>query len=802
MKENCSSAGSPLCGIGDGKGKRKRALVTFLLFLLCVFVSFAVKTYHYNNAVYDLGKIIRDVPQEKELPFFRKFFPHRHANFAPFTIESGMMFSYAQDIAQGRGVPESDKLLLGQEDLAPYEQMVMGLEWFLGWGYRVKNALFPDPVPEPGEERFQDNPAMAWWMSLQIRLWASLVSGLLFLWLTVLKCPRPLALMGGLLHAVALASVARATGQDLVRGEFCMPFLIAALVLAHAVYLRPNRWKEVGLFLCTFAAVSTWDLCQMFFSLWGIFELFRYLLGGKVTAARRNAWILIAAAVVLSALIIPFNRTYSLIMSPLALVILPTLISVLLFGGGRACCSSFNGAGESKRGGEAQWKERRFPERLIRVLLVSAVLYGVWYFFVNTPEYASNYSHFSELLRAKIRFGNVKPPDPDLLTYDARIMWTPSMHSATWMEVISYFPSLYFGLTMKFTLFRLLFGLLPVTLTFFYFLLFLGTVFSLPRAAFLRGAARSLLPVLFTVLFTVGFVYIVRYHEFLIIFLCTALPLLIQDYLHAFRYRAPREGEEPYLRLRARPRLMKGVRVFLVVCCIFCLGVEVFASLFAVKRRYTGDVQLKETATLIEWFRRSENTRGKGVMANLTIGPMMKAYCGSAIALNPQFGLERIRRPTEIFLNTVFHGTEQQLAEFCNRLHAEYFIYNKGSLGSMGPYSNRYIAAAKEIPGDSPANMMYYHSNKLLWFYRIDPPPDLRSLSRVYSVFRVIRPEDRIGSIKVLIAGENAWNSGDETFARRCAAQAVRMDPVSDSARTFFFRVYGRLPKITLDGVE
>ncbi|MBO5959328.1 MAG: hypothetical protein J6Q65_04315, partial [Lentisphaeria bacterium] len=193
----------------------KKKLLTFTLFLICVLAAFLMRTWHYNHAVYQLGKVIGDIPQaELEQPVF---LPQYHKNFAPFTIESGMMFAYAQDIANGKGVPGRDELLNGMEHIPPYGQMNMALEWFLGWGWRVKNAISPDPLPDQRQTAYQDHPYMAQWMSGQLRFWASLTSGLIFLWLVVMGCPRPLALLAGLFHAVSPAAIARSPGQDIVR---------------------------------------------------------------------------------------------------------------------------------------------------------------------------------------------------------------------------------------------------------------------------------------------------------------------------------------------------------------------------------------------------------------------------------------------------------------------------------------------------------------------------------------------------------------------------------------------------------
>ena len=76
------------------------------------------------------------------------------------------------------------------------------------------------------------------------------------------------------------------------------------------------------------------------------------------------------------------------------------------------------------------WKNPRWVPRLMLGLLLPLALYGIWSVSINTPEYASNYSHFSEAMKAKFEFYNVKPKDPSKLSYDARILWTPSMAKA------------------------------------------------------------------------------------------------------------------------------------------------------------------------------------------------------------------------------------------------------------------------------------------------------------------------------------------------------------------------------------
>lgn len=781
--------------------RKHPVLVNFLLFLLCVFCAFAVRTWHYNTSVELIGDIIRDDPdagKTQQPGAFRKLFPRYHRNFAPFTIESAMMFAYAQDVALGKGVPKSDPRLAGMEDLPPYAQMNMGLEWFLGWGWRLRSRLFRDPEPTANELCFQDVPAMAQWMSLQLRLWASLTTGFLFLWLLAMRCPRGLALLGALIHAVALAAVARSTGQDFVRGEFCIPLYTACLALVWSIsarprITRPRIWKYallsiqyVLLFFASFLAFVTWDLCQMLFGVWVLCELLGYVLGFRINRARMIAWGVIACAILLNAAFVPFNVTYGLIRAPLVCVALPSLLVV--------CVVSLLRLPD---------RLRRPWFRLLPALLLPILLYVFWRVAINTPEYASSYEHFSRTMASKIRYMNMKPPDPDMLDYDSRIMWTPSMHSATWEIATSFFPSLYFGRKLNFTLFRFLFGDLPLTLTFFYLLLVGSTLFRAPRHTVARGLRIDLMPILFTVGFTAGFIYIVRYHEFLILFLCASLPLLMRDWLRAFRADPAKiDPAEAYTVIYRKPRLLMSVRVFLLLCCAFLLFWETWAS-FTGRRRYTGDVRFAETARLIAWFRsEKESVKGKVVAANFTVGPMLMAYAGTGITMNPQFGLKRIRDATEEYIHALYAPDESELLSYCEKYHADYVLYGVGSVQDMSPNSLRYIAGAKEIPPRSPANLMQYRPDSLRWFVRIDPPPSLRGLSNAYRLFKVITPEKRRQAAKLAFEARDAQRRGDWTGSDRLVREALSLDPASDIARDVYCTLHRRYPEVGLHGVE
>ena len=763
-------------------------LLTALLFLFVVLTSFCVRTWHYNTAVEQLRPMIRDTASasDENHGFLRKLFPLYHNNFSPFTIESAMMFTYARDVAEGRGVPAHDPRLAGMEDLPPYAQMNMGLEWFLGWGWRFLGRFLPWPAPTADELCFQETPAMAQWMSAQLRLWASLTSGFLFLWLLAMRCPFTLACAGALLHAVALAAIARSTGQDIVRGEFCIPLFTACLALAWSLYRTPRAWKYAALFLCSFLAFVTWDLCQMLFGIWILCELLHFLLGFRFTKSRMAVWAVIAAAILLNAAFIPFNRTYSLWRAPIIWAALPPLFCVFL-------CQELPRLSFF----------RRKAARLLPALALPILLYGVWSVTVNTPEYASNYSHFSKTMSSKLRFRNVKPFDPDKLDYDSRILWTPSMHSATWDIAVSFFPSFHFGRLFKAHLFRFLFGYLPLTLSFFYFLLVCSLLFSIPRREVMKSARISLMPVILTVGFTVGFIYIVRYHEFLILFLAASLPLLMRDFLRGFRVSPAKvRSDEAFTQLYEKRVFMRTIRGLLLGIGMFLILWECVSS-FVSDRKYTGDVPMAATAQLIAWFHDAQPAvKGKIVAANLTTGPMLMAYAGTGITMNPQFGLKRIRDATEEFLDAMFHGDENKLLAYCEKYHADYVLYSRGTIFDMNPYSLRYIAGAKKIDPKSPANLMYYHPNRLRWFRRILAPQNLSDLNATYTLFKVIRPEEQKRAALLAFDAQERMDRGLKEEAKECVRKALELDPANSMAVDIYVELYGKYPEVQLGGVQ
>ena len=145
--------------------------------------------------------------------------------------------------------------------------------------------------------------------------------------------------------------------------------------------------------------------------------------------------------------------------------------------------------------------------------------------------------------------------------------------------------------------------------------------------------------------------------------------------------------------------------------------------------------------------------------------------------MQPQFGMEPIRRPVEEFLNIMYHGTIRELEDYCEKYHADYLVYDRGMDGPLHIYSSRYIANAEKIEPDSPVNVMSRLPNSMRRFVPVEPPFALRGLSLKYTVFQFIKERD----IK---------------FAEDCAVRAGRLIAADDlgSAERVILRGLARDP--------
>jgi hypothetical protein len=708
----------------------------FFLFAASVLLAFAVRTFHFSREAASVRMA-------------------SGADFSPFTRDGSIMYHYARLIAKNGSAPKSDSGLLGMENESPASQMSLGLEYFLACGYKIKCLLLPPGKDAAGDGSYEDSKDFSRWISFQIRLWASLTAGFIFLWLSVLRLPCVFAFFGAALWAVAPAAIARSTGQDLLRGEFCMPFIAASFLCAAWTLRRKTFWPFCALFLSVFCAMSFWDLTQLVLTLWIAADMLRYLLGGKVTVTRLKLWTVVYGAVLLSAVLVPYNVRHLLILSPLALVAAPLAALV-------------------------HWLSLRFPAPRLRFVFLPAalaLLLCVSGIAGRNGGYAANYSHFSELFKAKITNWqpsanpaddfvdkawswltrhNVKPKDPSKLSFEARILWTPSMNSAD--------P----GMTRAF---------FPAAVWFFIFGLAGALCFRRSRLALKRALPAFLFPGLMALVFFMLYHYIVRYHEFCALFLSASLPLLGFFLARPFR------------------RGWGAALVFAVL--LLCLALETNVSLRN-RRNYSGSPHA-ELAGLVKWLRASD-IKGKSFLADMTISPLLRAYCGAKILLQLQFELPQVRRNVEEYLNVLFNGTEKDLNEFCRKNKIDFYVYDLGDnyLNDLHIYSNRYMAAAVNVKKDSAAYIMGGTPYQTKYFYAVQPPPELAFVSKRFIVYRALTPEDAAKSEKLAMLGLDSLGQGRIELAGKLIKAAFVLNPLSDDNYLAYYKFFNTVPRVSL----
>ncbi len=700
----------------------KSIQVFFILlgFLLTTSLAYTIRTYDYTRESAQFG------------------------DFVPFTLESAMMYSYARDIAENGCLPDKDKSLIGMSDISINRQMSISLEYFLGFGYKIKNYFFPSQ--NKLRSSYGDNLDFANWARLQIRIWISLTAGFIFLWLIIIRSSWVFSVFGAFIFAVSPAAIARATGQDLIRENFAIPIIIASFLCYFWYLNKPQKYKLLIFGITVFGALASWDMSQLCFSAWGIFEICRLIITNncKETDINDNKnfrllWIVFTIASLVAAFYIPYLKEHFFIVSPLVVIILPLLLILSFF---------------------------KFTQirKIIIASIVLIVLFCLWFFVLSKLGYSGNYSHFANLIKAKIYFANIKPFNPELLDFDSRILWTPGLHSAT--------------KHIFWTLFHFTFPLFIILLIYSFF-------FPKPRKNFLKDFNILSLPVYMTFFYFILFIFMVRFHALVIPFLAVSIALLFNNLSKLYR--------------------KKGKAVLIIVFGLLIIAeTEWFLKL---SRKYNGSEQAD--VKLIEWFNSNPNIFNKKILADFTLSPMLKAYTKSQILLQPKFELGKTRNLVKTYINLLYHGNEKDFMNFCEKYNIDYFVFNKGmamggqSVKFMHPWSNRYMAAAFDLEKKSPVFRCYFKPDKLRYFYRLDKASDNRAVNRQYTIFKVITTEDIKKAKGFYYQAELEYENKNYLKARELISKAVKLDPSDAYIRFLYYRLNkNKWPIITLNGLK
>jgi len=650
---------------------------------------------------------------------------HYHGEL-PYTLESALLFHYAEASADGEAIPAVDKRAQYPEGLE------VTREFSVGKG--LVAAVFFRAAGRPGQFAEFVRRFDAAWFCL----------GILALFLVVREMGGGElgALMAAAFYAVAVPSVVRSTGLEFSRENFSLPLIFLHWWLLVRGWRRERfSFSSVPAGVLLAVAAVTWDVTQLYILLIGVFAALS-LLFGKGGHRLVRGFLPGLACLVVAALTVPYLREHGFLLSWGMLIwygLLASFLSRLLSRG-------------------------RSP------LLPKAVFLGVVALLVvlviGQTAYPGTYSHFSRLFLEKLKCLNVKPLDPARLSYEARILWTPALHSAT---------SRYLGRY-------------PISNFEMLFLLGTGPLVLLMRSVFKRNATVEEKALLFWLaVFFFLYVLFVRMEVFLVFFVCCLIGLGVRYWSNLFRNKAA-----------------KTTAVILwSLAVLVCLRAELYAYSGFNKIYRVADTGSPYAANrvLVKWLR--ENTEKDAVvLASFTLEPTIFAYAQRAIVLHPKFESRRMRSKVKQYLEAFFSENEEDFHDFCLRHGVNYYVLHPGVFaGDMNKdwiYSHRYMVDHAERQPEYASLAMRGNPERLQYFKKVtdvcmagDP------FGFFYRVFKVVS-EDEIEEAGNHVRNARNHLGGDAASADKESLQraqkellrAIDLFPGSMEAHSMLGTVY------------
>lgn len=616
----------------------------------------------------------------------------------PFTLESALHYRRAK-ILHDRGV-------LPEVDLA--------IQYPQGIRIREIDSIASEPVQVflarllPETMNFADKLR---WIEAA---WFCLSCPLLMLLLRIWTGSWMAGLFSGLLYAVSIAGVLRSTGLELARENFAIPLLLAGYVFA-ALYVQPSSLRYRGLYgasAALFMGVSLigWDMIQCVVMMITLgFSLHVLARGASLdrNLVKLLAWLFMGIIGV--GILHPYYRYHGLLGSPLIL----WLAGILAF-------AWFQGL---RRSGVADDARIRwlFPLSAIIGLVLLATLMGLG------KNYSSSYGHFAELIWAKLKFLNVKPSDPGLLTFSQRIMWVPSLHSATWELTKWLFP-----------------------FTFWVVLLVALAVLVRSRRRIDPMAAHW---ILFFGLSTLAYVFLVRFH----VFVALSVSVLAGWLLGSCRTTTP-----------------FAVRAMIGLLLSFSVMAEANHTISQKEQMGRPNVYYNELEELAVWLR--EHVAPEPVLANMGVSAFIAAYGKCPVVLHPKFEDRFIRDRMEQYGHMMFGGSEKELRDWMDELGVKYLVYGKGEFASVSPdMQMRYFVNRMNPPDWVAARKFEREDSSLRYFTRVWG-------NRKYVAYSMLSRADEDASVALADEALSFLQHGRLDDAESLAVRALALDAGQSNA--------------------
>ena len=626
----------------------------------------------------------------------------------PFTLESALQYRMTLMAMEPDGLPKIDTGVQYPEGVEMAKTYTLGAEGVYGLGAK----LF-----------FWSGPEHA--MRLMSLLLFCLGIPALCVWSYGLCKDKVGAFISGLIYAVCLAAIIRSTGQELSRENLGLPLFLCSMAFFHMVQeftARHGRWCMGLACLSLAGALAFWDLIQFILGLVLIAWATQLILCRRVEGLclMKRCSPLVLLTMLVCAVMNPYLRSHSFYLSPVFFLAVANVFLVYL---------------------RFHRLDTRWDSVWARAGMVLLILVGGG---CSNMCLGSSYGHFFELLQAKLLFGNVKPLDPSLLTFDQRIMWTPALHSATWALTEDLFPGMFYAGLVAFVI-LLAYGIRTSNLT-------------------------CIILALSFLFLVVMYVLFVRFHVFTIIFCALMVGYAVRI-------------------VRARRGIFRWVFLIGLGVCLLC---EMQNVLYKPGPRFgRPNTYYDSLKSLTDWL--AKNAEQKPVLANFGVSGSIAAYGQCPIILHPKFETQAIRDRVEGYATALFKGDERAFRDWADQYGAQYYVFSMGEFYSKQiPYQLRYMVDALDEGMDTAARK--FNKNN---------PHDLRYFRLVwndskYRVFDILTGDEEKTAQRYFEMAERALTNGDIKVAKKRAMSALSFDIKHEGA----LRVMKQSATLTALGVE
>ncbi len=330
---------------------------------------------------------------------YRLFSESKYGRELPFTLESPLLFKYADMLASGCDIPDTDFSVQYPEGLNVKKDLSTG-------GDFIPAAVYRCFKPDILFQRF-------------IRIFFPVfyclgIFGIFFAAKNLLGNSES-GLLASAVYAFSLMSVIRSSGVEFSRENFALPFICVHLGLVSAYINKPSALYALISAAALAAAHVFWDMTQLYLSIWVIIAT-GYLFRGKDTDKYKPVILFSAIAVFYAGISSPYLRSHGFLCSfPMVGLYLLGFFVML--------------SGKIK----FLAKKQLLVIIWIGLYVISSVVS------LYSSDYGSIYSNFISLFFEKIKYANQIPSDPSQLTWDVRILWTPALDSVGFRGALKYF---------------------------------------------------------------------------------------------------------------------------------------------------------------------------------------------------------------------------------------------------------------------------------------------------------------------------------------------------------------------------